>query len=113
MADRGALILNEVLPPELRTSLESDAKDQNVTLNDVTGAILAKHFDEVWDYSGKPYREMALHFKLHVPEALHLKLRLTAALDARTVVRGIVISVLANHYNLGPYSSARRSRSAP
>ena len=37
---------------------------------------------------------MAPQFKLRVPEELHLKLRMTAALDKGTVVRGIVISVL-------------------
>lgn len=112
MAHRGALILNEVLPPEMRAALEVDAQNQDVTLNDVAGAILAKHFDLEWEYSGKPYREMAQQFKLRVPEALHLRLRMNAALDKRTVVRGIVISVLANHYDLGSYSQARRSRSA-
>jgi len=113
MAHRGALILNEVLFPELRASLESDAQSQNVTLNDVAGAILAKHFDLAWEYSGKSYRPMAEQFKLRVPEALHLKLRMTAAIDKRTVVRGIVISVLADHYNLGEYSPTRRPRSVP
>lgn len=111
MAHPGALILNETLPPELRASLETDAQNQDVTLNDVAGAILAKHFGLEWAYSGKSYRPMALQFKLRVNEELHLKLRMTAALDKSTVVRGIVISVLADHYNLGSYSAARRQRS--
>jgi hypothetical protein len=113
MANRGALILNEVLPNELRKALDLTASAQNVTLNDVAGSILSDHFGLSWEYSGKSYREMAPQFKLYVPEALHLKLRMTAAIDKRTVVRGIVISVLADHFNLEDYSSARRPRSAP
>lgn len=113
MADRGALILNEILPPELRHALEEDAQKQNVTLNDVAGAILAEHFGLEWKDSGKPYRMMAAQFKLYVPDALHIKLRMTAAIDKRTVVRGIVISVLADHYKLGGYPPTRRPRSVP
>lgn len=113
MADRGALILNEVLPPELRRHLEETAQSQDITLNDAAGAIVAKHFGLAWRYTGKSYRPMAEQFKLRVPEDLHAKLRMTAALDKRTVVRGIVISVLSDHYGLGSIPPTRRPRSAP
>lgn len=113
MANRGALILNEVLPLELRARLEEDAKNQDVTLNDVAGEILAKHFGVPWEYSGKFYRPMADQFKLRVPEELHLKLRMSAALDKGTVVRGIVLSVLTGHYDLDAIAPTRRPRSVP
>jgi hypothetical protein len=110
---RGALILNEVLPDDLRAALDQEASEENVTLNDVAGSILAEYFGLQWELSGKPYRKMAPQFKLRVDESLHLKLRMTAAIDQRTVVRGIVISVLAAHYGLGDYSPTRRPRSVP
>lgn len=110
---RGALILNEVLPDELRAALDREAAEENVTLNDVAGSILSEHFGIAWEISGKPYRVMASQFKLRVPEELHLKLRMTAALDKGTVVRGIVISVLSNHYGLETVSPTRRPRSVP
>lgn len=113
MADRGALILNEVLPTNLRRALDRDAKAQDVTLNDAAGAILAKHFELAWEYSGKRYQPRAAQFKLRVPEALHLKIRVEAALDPRTVVRGIAVSVLASHYGLAAISPTRRPRSVP
>lgn len=113
MATRGALILNEVLPEDLRAALDADAEAGDVTLNDVASSILSEHFGVPWTSSGKPYRPMADQFKLRVSESLHLKLRMTAALDQRTVVRGIVISVLSDHYGLDAVSPTRRPRSVP
>jgi hypothetical protein len=113
MAERGALILNEVLPAELRVALDQDAEAQDVTLNDAAGAILAEHFGLAWEYSGKGYQPRAQQFKLRVPEALHLKIRIEAALNPQTVVRGIAVSVLADHYGLAAISPTRRPRSVP
>jgi hypothetical protein len=113
MAERGALILNEVLPAELRIALDRDGEAQDVTLNDVAGAILAKHFGLAWEYSGRTYQPRASQFKLRVPEALHLKIRVEAALDPQTVVRGIAISALADHYGLAAIAPTRRPRSVP
>lgn len=113
MAERGALILNEVLPPELRGQLEATAQSQDVTLNDVAGSILAEYFGMDWEYSGNSYRPMAARFKLRVPEKLHVRLRVTAALDMQTVVRGIVLRLLSRHYKLDVIPQTRRPRSAP
>ncbi len=113
MAARGALVLNEVLPVELRDQLESDAQSQNATLNDVAGAILAKHYGIAWESSEKNYRPMADQFKLRVPEGLHLKLRVAAAVDPRTTVRGIVLNILSTYYGLETYAPTRRPRSVP
>lgn len=107
--DRGLLILNEVLPPALRVSLDTDAQAQDVTLNDVAGAILAKRFDLEWQHSGKLYRPMAPQFKLRVPEMLHFKIRMSAALDGHTV-RGTALSILAGHYGLDAIDPTRRPR---
>lgn len=102
--------MNEVLPLELRTELDQEAAARDVTLNDVAGGILSEHFGIAWEPSGKPYRVMAPQFKLHVPEALHIKIRMSAALNKRTVVRGIVVSVLASHYGLAAIAPTRRPR---
>lgn len=110
VADRGALILNEVLPPAVRAALEVEAQNEDVTLNDIAGSILSEHFGLPWEASGKKYRPMAEQFKLRVPEDLHAKLRMTAALDKRTVVRGIVINVLSNHFGLEAIPPTRRPR---
>ena len=110
---RDALILNEVLPIELRAALDQDAKAKDITLNDVAGVLLAEYFSTKWEYSGKRYRPMAEQFKLRVPEELHLKIRMHAALTKGAVMRGIVVSVLAEHYGLAAISPTRRPRRQP
>lgn len=109
MADRDALILNEVLPTEVRQALERDAQEADVTLNDIAGAILSKHFDVEWEHSGRPYRVMAEQFKLRVPEHLHWKIRMRAALAGHTV-RGTVLATISQHYGLEVITPTRRPR---
>lgn len=110
MADgRGALILNEVLPEDVRTALDRDAQRQDVTLNDVATAILAKQFEVECVPSGRQYRPMADQFKLRVPETLHWKIRMSAALAGHTV-RGTVLATIAEHYKLKAITPTRRPR---
>lgn len=110
MADgRGALILNEVLPEDVRVKLERDAEKKGITLNDAAGLILAKAFDCEWEKSGRPYRPMADQFKLRVPEQLHWKIRMSAALAGHTV-RGTVLATIARHYRLPAITPTRRPR---
>lgn len=110
MADgRGALILNEVLPAEVREALDRDARTQNIHLNDAAGQILAKHFGLEWPPSGREYRTMADQFKFRVPEDLHWKIRMEAALAGHTV-RGTVLATLASHYGLAAITPTRRPR---
>lgn len=110
MADgRGALILNEVLPTEVRETLERDAEKQDITLNDAATAILSKAFEVEVELSGRPYRSMADQFKLRVPETLHWKIRMSAALAGHTV-RGTVLATIAKHYGLEAITPTRRPR---
>lgn len=110
MADgRGALILNEVLPDDVRQALEKDGEQKNLHLNDVANSILAKHFEVEWAPSGREYRPMAEQFKLRVPEHLHWKIRMSAALAGHTV-RGTVLATIANHYGLEAITPTRRPR---
>lgn len=110
MADnRGALILNEVLPTEVREALDRDAQERNEHLNDVAGSILAKRFELEWVSSEREYRPMAEQFKFRVPEQLHWKIRMHAALAGHTV-RGTVLSVIADHYGCAAIQPTRRPR---
>ncbi len=110
MADsRGALILNEVLPEEVRQALDEEGARRNLHLNDVAGEILAKHFKLEWSHSGLPYRTLADRFKLRVPEHLHWKLRMAAALEGHTV-RGTALATIAEHYGLPAITPTRRPR---
>ena len=110
MADgRGALILNEILPEDVRAKLDKDAEKKNVHLNDLATTILAKHFEVEIEPTGRPYRTMAEQFKLRVPEQLHWKIRMSAALAGHTV-RGTVLATIASHYRLPAITPTRRPR---
>lgn len=104
------LILNEELPENLRAELEKEAKLLGVSMNDVAGVILSRHFRSRWPDSGLPYREMAARFKLRVPEALHRKIWLRVSREPGTTVRGVTLSILAEHYKLPPIDPRRRPR---
>ena len=106
------LILNEVLRDDLRMELEAEAKDRNITLNDVAGEILAARYGLTWRMTGAQYTSVAARFKLRVPEPLHKKIRQEYARDSSKTVRGIVLSVLAEHYGIEPIYPHRRRRSS-
>jgi hypothetical protein len=107
--NRGALILNEILPPEVREALDREGAKRDIHLNDVAGEILAKRFDLEWAPSGRQYRKMADQFKFRVPEHLHWKIRMSAVLEGHTV-RGTVLAALAKHYKLPAITPTRRPR---
>ena len=109
---RGALILNEVLPEDIRKKLDEEAQEKDITLNDVAVSILAEHFEVESPLSGRQYRSMADQFKLRVSEHLHWKIRMSAALAGHTV-RGTVLATIANHYGLEAIVPTRRPRRLP
>lgn len=105
------LILNEVLRDDLRRELEAEAEERNTTLNDIAGEILAAHYGLTWRQSGARYSSVAAQFKLRVPEPLHRKIRQEYARYPDRTVRGIVLSILAAHYDIEPIYPYRRRRS--
>lgn len=104
------LILNEELPAELREELEKDAKRRNWTINDAAVRILARHFRLRWQGSELPYRESAPRVKIKVPEELHRKIWLRVSREPGATVRGVTLSILAEHYELPPIDPRRRPR---
>lgn len=103
------MILNEEIPQDIRAKLNEDALMQNRTLNDTASVILAERLGTKVSLSPAPYRPGAERFKLLVPETLHRKIRMEAARRQGTI-RGTVLSILAEHYELEPVSSTRRPR---
>lgn len=103
------LILNEELPPDLREALEHDAKSEDITVNDAANRILTKNYGIEWKPSGFPYRSVSSRFKLRVAPALHREIRIEAA-DKLVTIRGVVLSILADHYGAEAISQERRPR---
>lgn len=104
-----SLIFNEELPPDLREALEEDARNRGFTVNDAANRILSEHYEVEWESSGFPYREIASRFKMRVPTALHQKIRMDAA-SRLVTIRGIVLSILADHYHVTAIDPGRRPR---
>jgi len=104
-------VLNEVLREDLREQLDQEARDQDITLNDVAGRILAEHYGIKWQDTGARYSDLKERLKIRVPDTLHRKIRHEYARDQRKTIRGIVLSILAEHYSLEPISAYRRARS--
>ena len=103
------LILNEELPVDLRQALDVEAEAENLTVNDVASRVLCKRFDVEFLPSRTSFRPVATRFKLRVSEDLHRLIRMEAAIKSQTV-RGIVLSILAEHYGAEPIDPQRRRR---
>ena len=103
------LIINEELPSDLRSALDEEAKTDNITVNDAAVRALSDHFKIESQLSGFHYRDVALKFKLRVPDELHKLIRIQAAHRFQTV-RGVALSELALHYGVRPIDPGRRPR---
>lgn len=103
------LIVNEEIPEDLRRALDVDARESNMTLNDVSVRALSDHFGREFKPSGFEYRQVAKRYKLRVPEDLHQLIRMQAAHRLQTV-RGVALSELAVKYDTTPIDPGRRPR---
>jgi len=107
------LVYNEELPSKIRRALISEAKRRDIRVNDLAGELLAAHVGLIWELSGHPYRvERARIDKIRVPERLHRLIRAEAlgVTDGSGTMRGVVLSILASHFDLAEVSKIRRPR---
>jgi hypothetical protein len=105
-----ALILNEILPLDLRHALDQDAEAQDITVNDAATKVLGAHYATTWRPSGFRFRPVADQFKLRVDDELHREIRVDAASNGHTV-RGVTLRTLAAYYNVTEINPYRRARS--
>lgn len=103
------LILNEELPATLRKALDREAEAENLTVSDAASKVLCERFEVTFSPSRTSFRPVAKRFKLRVSEDLHRLIRMEAAIKSQTV-RGIVLSILAEHYGVKPIDPQRRRR---
>lgn len=103
------LVLNEELPADLRKKLDREAKAEDHTVNDIAVRALSERFDLEWTPSRYHFRPVSARFKLSVPDELHRRIRVEAAVRSQTV-RGIVLSILSEHYGTKPIDPHRRRR---
>ena len=105
------LVLNEELPADLRKKLDRKAKAEDHTVNDVAVLALCEKFGVECEPSRYHFRPVATRFKLNIPDELHHRIRVEAALRSQTV-RGVVLSTLAEHFDAKPIDPKRRRRKA-
>ncbi len=107
------LVFNESLPPQIRRAMVSEGRARDVRLNDVAGDALASYFKLEWEPSGKSYRvEKAKLDKIKVPEKLWRRIRGEALKVQGGTMRGVVLSILQEHFELEPtISRTRKPRS--
>ena len=103
------MILNEVLPVDLRKAVEADAEIRDVSLNDAAVRILCEHFDLQCEMRSGYRSPQADRFKLRVPDELHRAIRIEAAQCGLTA-RGVVLSLLSKHYGTEAIDPSRRPR---
>lgn len=104
------LILNEELPARIRRALDRDAKTDDITVNDAAVRVLSERFKIEWARSRARFRPVSKRFKLRVSEELHQRVRIEAAMQSMTT-RGIVLSILGEHYGIDGINTQRRRRS--
>lgn len=103
------MILNEVLPEDLRKALEADAEVRDISLNDAAIRILCEHFSLNCEIRSSFRPAQADRFKLRVPDELHRSIRVEAAHNGGTA-RGVVINLLSEHYGTELIDPSRRPR---
>lgn len=103
------LIVNEIVPMDLRIALETDAREQNISMNDAAVKILSEKYRTRRQAPRSEYRASAPRLRLKVPEGLHRKLHLEAARRHATV-RGLALSTLAEHYGTTYIDPRRKPR---
>lgn len=106
----GILIVNDVIPRDLRRALEREGREKDISLNDVAGRVMAAHFGVEWQDSGEPFRKpRSDRFRFKVPQEMHTQIAMEARHRLATI-RGFVLGELAAHFDCKPIATGRRPR---
>lgn len=98
------------IPDEIREALVGDARQRNLSLNEVIVQILASRFKVKITPTGAPYTDgEGERLSVRAGPKLHQKIALESARRSGTL-RGVVLESLALHYNLDPPPIGRRPR---
>lgn len=99
------------VPEPLREAVEADARERNLSVNDVQGEVLASYYAVPWTHGGRRKNEYAYsgvdQWVIRVPASLKALVRQHAEASGNTM-RGIVLLILTRHYGLPPEDTHRR-----
>ena len=110
---RDAAIHVRNVPDNIRTVVVEDAREHNVSISDLVGELLARHYGLAWESTGYPFSGAGRdHWFVRMPRVL--KHTLDAASEASgNTVTGIVLVALAKHYGLPEPPAGRRTAHEP
>lgn len=99
------------VPAAVRKAVEEDARERDVSVNDVQGEILARRYGLAWEPSGYPYSGTSGsdQWVIRIPRALRDAIKGHAE-GAKLTQRGCVLLALSDHYGMEPVSPRKRSR---
>lgn len=97
------------VPKSIRTAVEDDARERDMSVNDVIMEILARRYKRKAHLSGYPFTftSGAVTWLVRVPEPLRNAIRRHAERD-RLTMRGCVLLALAAHYGVEQVSAYSR-----
>lgn len=110
--DVGFLLLD--VPSAVRTAVERDANERQVSMNDTVGEILARRYGLVWGSSGYPFSgtEGAEQWGLRMPRQLREVVKAHAR-EGNLTMRGCILLALTDHYGLPAESPRKRPKRLP
>jgi hypothetical protein len=110
---RDAAIHVRNVPDPIREKVTADAREHNVSVTDLVGEIVARHYGLGWEPTGYPFSGAGRnHWFIRMPRVL--KHTLDAAADASgNTVTGCVLVAVAKHYGLPEPSARRRTAVEP
>lgn len=96
------------VPQSLKVAIWEDAKAREITMNDVVGEILGKHWNEPYELSGERNVKQQAGDQLLVWLPPVMLARVWAAAKKRSITESAVIcDILSDHYGL-LYTPVRR-----
>ena len=105
---RDAAIHVRNVPDNIRTKVTDDAREHNVSVTDLVGEIVARHYGLGWEPTGYPFSGAGRnHWFIRMPRVLKHTLDAAAQASGNTVT-GCVLVAVAKHYGLPEPSAARR-----
>ena len=112
MSKRVEIVVQDV-PQSLRDALVADAAARDISINEAAVGTLAEHYGVERTPSTRPHRGEtgSTQLLLAVPDELRTAIRLYAARTGGTM-RGSVIQVLSDRYDIPVVEAGKRSRAA-
>lgn len=91
--------------------LTADARRRDVSINDAVNGVLANQYGVTRDPSGAKFTGInRTTLVLDLPDELHQRIKVEAAMTRGATMRGVIVSRLARHYRVAGVTPGKRPR---